>query len=146
MKQFRVFTDHNEAQMAEGVLQSNGLKTSLIGNKEYVALVAGGGAGRYELLLEPQDFAKAEEILSAIEKAPSASVSGEPNYFKRAVMQSILGVIILPVVFNIAALMSARKFWDQSKKDAGATMKLVFIALLQIPTLAVIWFFIRSFL
>jgi hypothetical protein len=102
----------------------------------------GGEEGRYTLFVEEHDFTRAKELLDEVSRqiTDSDGRGGSPNYFRRAIFLSFAAIVILPVIFNIGAILNAKKFWDESDKDSAAVGKLVIVGILQIPTLFILFY------
>lgn len=225
MKQFRVYRDLNEARMSAGLLEAHGLTVIVDGAKEYASVVTGSGEGHYKLMMAPEHFDQATEILATVERAYRAgldlveddslegdlgvdgSEDGEssegaadgsrkserrkgvqgtanhrslrsdglrgqsgseasgtsaaqgskhiaettPNallatsYFRKAVIMSLLATFMVPIFFNVAALLCARSYWRFSKRDQSAIARIAIILLLQIPSLWTIRWYIHYF-
>ena len=58
-----------------------------------------------------------------------------PNYFRKAIYYAIGAVVLIPVVFNGISLLSAYRYWENSKKESGDMAKVLLILALQIPTI-----------
>lgn len=141
MKELKKFSNQTEAQLSKSLLASNGISSNIVGAKEYATHLLGGEQGQYTLFVLDNDFTRAKDILDEVSRQVTDSDGGAiPNYFRRAVFLSFAAIVILPVVFNIGAFLNAKKFWDLSNKDSAAVGKLIVIAILQIPTIMVLFY------
>jgi hypothetical protein len=139
----RDFDNETEAQLARDFLTSKGIPAHLVGTKEYTAHILGGGAGHFDLMVDPINLILSRNLLSSL----AATEPTDPlpiNHFRRAVFYGLLGAIVLPIVFNYASLVQARHFWRNSPHDASATVKLVIILLLQTLPLFVAYRLLHS--
>jgi hypothetical protein len=146
MKELKKFSNQTEAHLSKSLLASNGIIANIVGAKEYASHFLGGEQGQYTLFVEEHDFTRAKELLDEVSRQITDSDgSGRPNYFRRAVFLSFAAIVILPVIFNIGAILNAKKFWDESAKDSAAVGKLVIIGILQIPTLFILFYMYKFF-
>lgn len=147
MKELKKFHNQMEAHLSKSLLASHGITANVIGAKEYASHYLGGEEGRYTMFVEEHDFTRAKELLDEVSRqiTDSDGSSGGPNYFRRAIFLSFAAIVILPVIFNIGAILNAKKFWDESEKDSAAVGKLMVIGILQIPTLIVLFYMYRFF-
>lgn len=144
MKELKKFSNSTEAHLSKSLLASNGIQSNIVGAKEYASHLLGGEQGQYVLFVEESDFSRAKDLLDEVSRQIADSDGGsQPNYFRRAVFLSFAAIVILPVIFNIGALLNAKKFWDSSNKDSAAVGRLIVIGLLQIPTLMVLFYMYR---
>lgn len=141
MKELKRFSNSTEAHLSKSLLESHGIRANIIGAKEYATHLLGGEQGRYGLYVDDDNFTRAKDLLDEVGRQVVDSDGGpRPNYFRRAVFLSFAAIVVLPVVFNIGALLNAKKFWDTSAKDSAAVTKLIVIGLLQIPTLMILFY------
>lgn len=123
------------------MLASHGIVSNVVGAKEYASHFLGGEQGRYALFVDEAEFARARDLLDEVSRQiVDSDGSGAPNYFRRAVFLSFAAIVILPVVFNIGALLNAKKFWDHSDRSIGAKARVGLILLLQLPTVFILFY------
>lgn len=138
MKILTTVLNESEAKMLVSYLTASGIKAESEGAKEYASIVIGSDQGRYRIYVEENDFEAAEGLMKQMQQS-HLSIATEapaiPNYFKRAVIMAILATITIPIVFNIASLLNAKKYWNSSQQEANAKLKLLLILILQIPGL-----------
>lgn len=141
MKALKKFTSQTEAHLSKSLLQSHGITANIVGAKEYTSHLMGGEQGTYTLFVEESEFTRAQGLLDEVgRQIVDSDGSGGPNYFRRAVFLSFAAIVILPVVFNIGAILNAKKFWDSSDKGSTAVMKVILIGLLQLPTIFILFY------
>jgi|GEM_PF-3532747 len=138
MKILTTVTNESEAQMIVASLKSAGIAAESQGAKDYASIIVGSDQGRYQIFVDENDFESAEKFLQSMQRSHLSIADEEPatpNYFKRAAIMATLAMVMLPIVFNIVSLMSARKYWAHSTKDSEAKFKLVLLFLFQLPSL-----------
>lgn len=77
--------------------------------REYTSILLGGLSQKCTLYVDEGNFLQAKALYDQIISSHSKSNEGEPitqNYFKRVIIFSLLGIIVLPIVFNIAATLN----------------------------------------
>jgi len=96
-----------QAELVISELKNLNIETSFdTKTREYTSIVLGGLSQKCTLYVDEGNFPQAKAAYDQIISSHSKSNEGEPitrNYFKRVVIFSILGLIVLPIVFNIAA-------------------------------------------
>lgn len=96
--------------------------------REYVSIVLGGINDSVELFTSEADFVRAYQVLEGFlsqtrsdgELASASPPEDNRNYFKRTIMLSFFGFVILPLVFNWFATANFLKFL---KKKPSASKK-----------------------
>lgn len=150
-----VFSDQMEAQFAAGKLDSQGIPSQIRGAREYVAIVAGGGAGRYELLVDEADFAAAEKILTDVGRnlsvvSSEADTNPEPKVdpnrekgkaLRRSLFFAFLAFTLLPIVFNYFSFEQAALYSRLEERPLQRGIWLAMITLLNLVTLITIYYF-----
>ena len=133
--------------MLVAYFEASGIKAESEGAKDYASIVVGTDQGRYRIYVAEDDFEAAEGLLKKIQQN-HLSITYEapaiPNYFKRAIVMAVLATVAIPIVFNIASLLNAEKYWQVSAKDSPTKLKLILIFLLQIPALFSAYFIFAS--
>jgi RsiW-degrading membrane proteinase PrsW (M82 family) len=149
MKVLTTVFNETEAKMLVSYFKASGIQAESEGAKEYASIITGTAQGRYRIYVEEADLAAAENLLKKIQQN-HLSVAYEtptiPNYFKRAIVMAVLATIVIPIVFNIASLLNAKKYWESSNQDSQTKFKLILIFLFQIPALFSAYFIFKSFL
>ena len=98
--------------------------------REYASVVTGMGDKSFDLLVTQKDLQKARSVLLKFEnKHMDNEKPLEPNYFKKSVMQSVFGAVMLPLVFNYFATKSYLKMCDQKHSIARRVVALAFLIL-----------------
>lgn len=139
------FGNETEAHLAKDYLESKDIPARILGAKEYTAHVLGGGAGHFELMVDPINLQLAQRWLAEIQQnSETPSEVLEPDHFRRAIFYVVVATIILPLIFNYASLVQARKFWIQSDKGTVARLKLALILVLQLLPFSLIGFYIYT--
>jgi hypothetical protein len=151
MQRLTIVLDPLEAQMISEKLGSVGIAVENRGARDYASIVTGTQLGRYELFVDDENLAKAQDLLR--EMNMSLVKDGErenqdhrpPDYLKRAVAFAIFGTVVLPIVFNIFSVIALKKYWQQSQKDSRTKAIIAVLLLLQIPGIAVATIVLRSY-
>jgi hypothetical protein len=145
MKTVAVFSSGFEAHLIAGKLESDGFTVFLNGAREYVAVLAGGDLGRYELQVPDdevedvtktlaqykKDAEKYEPVFIAVDADPNAKpVVDTPGWLlKKAVFFSVMGITPIPLVFNYYSMQNATKYARLEKSKAKKIFWLTFITL-----------------
>lgn len=132
-----VFNNETEAHLAKDFLRNRDIKAEIVGSKEYSAHILGGGAGHFELMVEPINSIQARTLLDELSHPEVMTTTATPNHFRRAVFYAFVAAIVLPVIFNYASLVQCRRFWDQSDKAGLAIARVALVLALQ--ALPLIW-------
>ena len=119
--------------------------------REYSAIIVGGSNDAAEIYVAEADFQSAQEILkdylarnAAVQSDTEPGV--EKNYFNRVVIFSLLGIIILPIIFNFAALANYIRLKKQSKPNGSKKIALLILVLGWLIGAAEIYTVISAFL
>ncbi len=137
MVKVAVFNNETEAHLAKDFLRNRDIKAEIVGSKEYSAHILGGGAGHFELMVEPGNSIQARTLLSELNQPETTATTPTPNYFRRAVFYAFVAAIVLPLIFNYASLVQCQRFWNQSDKAGLAVARVALICALQV--LPLIW-------
>lgn len=141
LKTLKIFNDRMEAEFAENSLKNLGIETFLRGSKEYTSHILGGQAGRYELLVNTDDFDRAQLHLQGPKLKLAEPESGEEptasksSYLKKAIIFSIYATVFLPVVFNYFAVQNLLAFRSLETDSFRRTWVSLFVLLMQLPIL-----------
>jgi hypothetical protein len=130
------FKNETEAHLAKDFLINRDIKAEILGAKEYTAHILGGGAGNFDLMVDPINVQLAQSLLAELQ-SPATSEPREPDHFRRAVFFAFVATIVLPIVFNYASIRNGILFWRKSKKDGLAIAKVVLIVVLQFMPIVV---------
>ena len=120
-------------QMAQQ-LESAGIEYELRPRvREYASVVAGGSNNAVDLFVRLEQFTKAKSVLDQAYKDLKQEADSDHqeeiprNYFKRVLIFSCLGIIFLPVIFNLAA---TQNFFQLRKQPASGTKLMIASAFL----------------
>ncbi len=140
-----VFDNETEAYLAKNFLLNKDIKAEIVGSKEYTAHVLGGGAGHFELMVDPVNLVLARGLLAAL-NGPVVVDTQPPvaDHFRRAIFYAFVAAILLPLIFNYASLVQAVRFWRASDKGAAARIKMGIIFSLQALPLILLGLMLRS--
>src|SRR5687768_6758709 len=105
----RYFDNLTDAQIFSGMLHSRGIENRIGGAKHYTTYVVGGTGGDYFIFVDEDDASSAKAILDEalakvgetkedVTEVIPASYSGNP--LKKAVIFAVLGLLMIPFVFN----------------------------------------------
>lgn len=155
MKTVYIYRNEFDARLASGKLESEGIKTLVVGAREYHSVVAGGLEGRYEVQVADEDYDAAVTIL-AVTKYAAAS-DRTPGYvesdvlapspsraLKRAVMFAVLGIVLLPVIFNYFSILHAARYARLETKAGRKTLWLSIIAALNLVMVYVVGMLVKN--
>lgn len=136
-----LYTNETEAHLARNYLAAHDIRAEIVGAKEYSAHILGGGAGRFELMVEPIHLLSARDLLAAVEQPNTQEPSQPASHFRRAVFFAVLATIVLPLVFNFYSLREAKLMWQESERKVIDVAKLFLVGILQLFPIFVIWKF-----
>ncbi len=147
MKKVARFSSKTQIHLASQALLNAGIKSEIVGSREYSSIIIGSDDGRYDLMVDWSDETEARKIVSEIQSQDSKSdLPSKPNtYLKKAIVSALLACVFLPVIFNYVSLIN---LFEYLKTDVPANHKkiaAVGIVLLQIPTGLFIYYFIRNY-
>ena len=145
------FDSQWQAQIVAELLKNEGIDSyELRGAREYSSIVTGIGEAAVEVLVDENDFAKAQSLLLAyfqrskirlVEDEPAAVESKKtPKYFRRVMFLSIASMVLLPVVLNIVAAFNlGPMFESESSKVKKAIALTVFSVSLLVSGIECYW-------
>lgn len=64
LKVLAQFEDEIEASIVKGMLEANGISAGVLGDNVASALMHGLGKGQWKVVVKPEDFEAAEELLN----------------------------------------------------------------------------------
>jgi hypothetical protein len=148
MKKVAQFNSQSQAHLATQTLLSHGIKSELIGSKDYSSIIVGSDMGKYELMVDWQDEAEALRIVKEVEtklvSATDLAVPTATSLLKKSISLALLACVFVPVVLNYASLKVLKQYWQtepDKKKKIPAT---ILVILLQLPTFIFSYLFIRT--
>jgi hypothetical protein len=132
---------------------SNELTTGGIKNivrpipREYSSIVTGVTDITCGVFVEEKDFSRALDFVKKHEEALKLS-SGpnealEKNNFRNTVMFSLLGVVFIPVLFNIISIFSYRKLLQQNVSSSKKNFALFAVILCWALSITLIYLFLK---
>ena len=139
-----------EAEFAENSLKSLGIESFLRGSKEYTSHILGGQAGRYELLVNTDDFDRAQLHLQGPKlKVAESEVGEDPaanksSYLKKAIIFSVYATVFLPIVFNYFALQNLRSYRALESNEMRKSLISIVVLFLQLPILFYSYLIVHS--
>lgn len=148
MKKVARFTSQTHAHLAKEALLSRGIKSEIVGSKEYASIIVGGDHGRYELMVDWSDETEALRIIKEFETVDTSTSDTLPtsagSALKKAIVMALLAAVFIPVVFNYASLKSLAQYL---KLETNPTKKIIFgvlVIALQFLTVVFVYYAIKS--
>lgn len=145
------FDSQWQAQIVAEILKNEGISShELRGAREYSSIVTGIGEPAVEILVEEQDFAKAQSLLLAyfqrskirlVDDEPTAAEAKKtPKYFRRVMFLSLASMVLLPVILNIVAAFNlGPMFESETSKIKKAVALAVFSLSLLVSGIECYW-------
>lgn len=136
MTKLRTFAHQSEAHLAKSLLASHGIRSEILGAKEYTSHVLGGDIGNYTLVVNEDDLPAARKIIDEVmaQDMILAKPAQRTNHFKKAVVFGLLAPVIIPVVFNYFSLYHAWKYWENSRQETKDMFKVGFVLAINLLT------------
>ncbi len=137
-------SSENESRMICDLLQNNNIDALSRGAKEYAGIVTGTDLGSYEILVPTEQLVEAKNILSTVQGSqitPQPHLNlvregqSERSYrseLKRSIVFAVMGIIILPVVFNFASILAFKKFLEKAPPKTNKFLWLMLCTLLNL--------------
>jgi len=148
MKKVARFTSQTHAHLAKEALLSRGIKSEIVGSKEYASIIVGGDHGRYELMVDWSDETEALRIIKEFETVDTSTSDTLPtsagSALKKAIVMALLAAVFIPVVFNYASLKNLAQYL---KLETNPTKKIIFgvlVIALQFLTVVFVYYAIKS--
>lgn len=136
MKKIAKYSSQIEGHIACQALVAAGIRSELVGAKEYSSVVLGTDLGSYDLFVETAKFDEAQVILNKqkISEVPQdAPVISSKSFLKKAIMFSFLGAFLLPVIFNYSALRNLHQYLKFETNKRSQIIWTIVVILLQLP-------------
>lgn len=115
--------------------------------REYSSVVTGVTDITCGVFVEEKDFSRALDFVKKYEEAlkiPSGPNEAlEKNNFRNTVMFSLLGVVFIPVLFNIISIFSYRKLLQQNVSSIKKIFSIFIVILCWTLSLTLIYLFLR---
>lgn len=137
MKKLREFVDQTEAIFARDFLQSQGIPTELHGSRDYSTHIVGGTQGRYVLSVSEDRWDEAHGLL----RESTIQIASETDHLrqlpevalKKAVMFSIIAMVLLPILANWISIRETIKFAKLEKPSRRKWIWIFVISWMQVP-------------
>ncbi len=147
MKKVARFASHTQAFLTSQLLLSRGIKSEIVGSREYSSIVVGSDEGRFDLMVDWQDETESLKILKEID---SQTISDKDrlrptanSYLKKAITHALLACVLIPIVFNYASLKALGEFRKLETDENRKLMMTIFVILLQLPTFFITYYLIK---
>jgi hypothetical protein len=150
------FDSQWQAQIVAEILKNEGIASQeLRGAREYTSIVTGIGEPAVEILVEEQDFAKAQSILLAyfqrskirlVEDEPAAEAKKTPKYFRRVMFLSLASMVLLPVILNIFAAFNLGPMFESETSKVKKTIALAIFSVSLIVSGIELYWIVTQFL
>lgn len=147
MKKVARFTSHTTAHLAKEALLNRGIKSEIVGSKEYASIIVGGDQGRYDLLVDWSDETETLRIIKEFEASDTAISDPLPvsagSLLRKAIVMALLATVVIPIVFNYASLKNLVQYL---KLEPNPTKKIIFgtiVIALQFLTVVVLYYAFR---
>ena len=137
----KVMTSHLEAQMLCNMLQANGVDAHSRGAKEYASHLTGVDHGRYEIVVPEAEIEKANGLMESVQ---SENVERTPipasRYLQSALLFSVIGLFLIPFVFNAVSLFSLGGYW---KREEPSNKKIAWSVLTVVINIVGVGFYLK---
>ncbi len=146
MKVVKTYISGTEAQIRSGRLTADGIANQLQGGRAYTSVVLGGTDGRWQILVNDEDYDRAFEILTDPPMASVEPTSLDPRpHLRKAIMFACFAMMFAPIVFHIFSIQQALVYWrfelDFKRKILWFSVLLV----LYLASFPMLWFlYVRS--
>lgn len=129
------FDSQWQAQIVADILKNEGIAShELRGAREYTSIVTGIGEPALEILVDEQDFAKAQTLLLAYFQRSKISIVDDehliseakrtPKYFRRVMFLSVASMVLLPLILNIVAAFNIGPMFKYETSSVKKTIAL----------------------
>lgn len=151
MKKISSFSHKINAEIAAQALKAQGIEAQIQGAREYSSHILGGDLGKFDLLVDAEKTVQAEDILrhmqlEIVNTSESISTADHRVFFRKAVMFSLLAMIMLPIILNYSALLNLKLYLKSSDKiTAKIIIGTLVILTLQVPVFFYIFWALQKF-
>ncbi len=147
MKVVKTYISGTEAQIRSGRLTADGITNQLQGGRAYTSVVLGGTDGRWQILVNEEDFERASDILkdSPIAAVEEPSLNPRPH-LKKAVMFACFAILFAPIIFHIFSIQQALRYWHLELHFKTKLMWSGLLLLLYVASLPGLWFIFTHYL
>lgn len=129
-------------------LENHGLKSRSVARaKEYTSLLVGGSEDPVDLFINEAHHQRASEILSQFlsrNNVATTKTVDDKNYFKRTVLFSLFGVLLLPIIFNVAATLNYLELKNQKVSKGKTTFALAVLLITWVISLLEVGLIFRN--
>ena len=143
------FNSKTQIHLASQALLNAGIKSEIVGSREYSSIIIGSDDGRYDLMVDWSDETDARKIVSEIQTQSqdlSADLRTSPKTFlKKAIVFALLACVFMPIVFNYVSLKNLSEYLKSDASNFQKKSALIGIVILQIPTGVFIYFLVTSY-
>ncbi len=143
-----------EAQLVGQLLNAHGIATEIVGAKDYTSILLGSDMGSFDLMVPSERLFDARELLKQdlqivrdqMENTiPLSDNLQRPElYLKKAVLYSIIAMLMLPIIFNYYSLRNLKLYLNKENNQNKKIVIALLILLLQIPTIIIAYFFLKA--
>lgn len=159
-KLLRQFEHSWQAQIALDELESINIKSRVETRpREYSSILLGGANDSIRIFVDESDFIRAADCIDkslsrnvealdeSVEGSGNSSNEDKPvtNYFKRVILFSIMGILILPLVFNFVATMNYLKLSKESSSFFLKSFALVFVLITWVIAIFEVYYFTSKY-
>ncbi len=146
MKVVKTYVSGTEAQIRSGRLTADGISNQLQGGRAYTSVVLGGTDGRWQILVNDEDYERAFEILTDPPMASVEQTTPEPRtHLRKAIMFACFAMMFAPIVFHIFSIQQAVIYW---RLESDLRRKILWVSVLlflYLASLPMLWFlYVRS--
>lgn len=147
MKNVARFNSKTQVHLASQALLNAGIKSEIVGSREYSSIIIGSDEGRYDLMVDWSDETEARRLVSEIQAHDSTTdlPTNPKTFLKKAIVSALLASVFLPVVFNYVSLINLFEYLKTDVPYKHKKIAVVGIVLLQIPTGVFIYYFIINY-
>lgn len=139
MKKIKSYQDKLNADLVTQLLISNEINAVVIGAKNYTSHLMGSGLGQFDILVDSDQYDQAIELINKITLENKIIVEpviqNSRVYLSKAVMFSVMAAILIPVVFNYAALRNLRLYYIFTPPSMKKYIFVILVLALQIPVI-----------
>jgi hypothetical protein len=131
-----------ELNMVKALLEQAQIEFESHGGKAYAQIVAGGDHGEYKIYVDEKSLETARNILpppplelatpvNDVETEAEGPIERTPEQdLKRAIMFSVIGFVVLPVIFNLLSIAPFVKFYKGTASGfSKALWTLIYLSL-----------------
>ena len=147
MKVVKTYISGTEAQIRSGRLTADGVLNQVQGSRAYTSLVLGGTDGRWQILVNEEDYDRAHEILTDPPISALEEPSLEPRpHLRKAILFACFAMMFAPIVFHIFSIQQLVTYWKLEPKLKNKILWSLLVGILYAASVPLLWFlYFRSF-